>query len=526
MLSYTKKLFAPMGAGGGAVLLGIATILSNLLGWGRDAFFVRVFGTDAFTDSYFKAFLIPDTLLTIFVTGALLGLLIPLYLRARQISAEEGAKAFGTFFTVLNGCYAGAALLLLLFLQPLIIFLFPDTLPTQIPVLVNITAILLGANFFFAVSNFLGHFLLAHKHFFSYAVAPIFYNLGIIIGIYLWHDSFGIYAAAWGGLFGAFLHFLSRLFDLWWSPERFRFSADLKNPFFRELLKGIYPKVIALVSLQVGFYFFARMGDALLTTGSYSAFQYARNLQSFVVVLFGVSLATAVFPFLAEFVAAQETEKFLWRLEKSMRQILFLTIPSACGMALLSSELVRLTYGSSAANVLTVTVLIPLAVAIPFESILQLSVRAFHVLKSTVIPMFSSLIFLAVLIGAAYFSATKLHLGVMAFGASYICAFIIQFIFLQYYLEKISAPFPWREFLPKFGKTLVLSALMSLAVIFFQGVLGNQHVLLRLFLPAGIGTLVFFGGAYLWNCPEVSELPIKRWLRKKVEVEGIGPGRL
>ncbi|MBI5413976.1 polysaccharide biosynthesis C-terminal domain-containing protein [Candidatus Peregrinibacteria bacterium] len=506
-----QKLFGPLGAGAGAFILAVASTMSYLLGWLRDAIFARTFGITAFTDSYFKAFILPDSLLTIFITGALLGILIPLYVRAQKISEEEGAKTFGDFFFVLNSFYAIAAFLCLLFLGPILSLFFPETSVEQMPVLLQITKMLIFSNFFFALSNFLGHFLLAHKRFFAYSIAPLLYNLGIILGILVGSSEYGIYSAAYGGLFGAMLHFLLRLYDFLKSPGRFVISFDIHNPLLRELLRSMWPKVISLLSLQIGFYFFARMGDGILGEGNYSSFQYARNLQSFAVSLFGISFATAVFPFLADFVAEKKMDHFLFRLEKSLGQILFLALPSAVGVILIAPEIVRLVYGVQENNILTVMALIPLALAIPLESMNHLLVRAFHVLKNTFIPMIASLLFLTALISFSLLLVFEFNFGVEAFGIAYFLSFVVQVIFLFLLLPRLAGSFPWSDFFPKIRKTCFISAIMGISVFFTIEFLRNTHYLPRFAVAVCVGIVTYFAAALLLKSPEVYEVPFWKW---------------
>ncbi len=521
-LRMISKLFGPLGAGGGALILAIASTVSYLLGWVRDAIFARTFGITDTTDSYFKAFLLPDTLLTIFITGALLGLVIPLYMKARKITEEEGEKTFGTFFFVLNAFYASAAILVIIFLDPILRMAFPETSDIQMPILREVTNILIFSNLFFALSNFLGHFLLAHKRFFAYSVAPLFYNLGIIIGIVFFHRELGIYSAAWGALVGAAGHFILRLIDFLISRERFRFSFDFRNPFFRELISSMWPKVVALLVLQAGFYFFARLGDGVLGEGRYSAFQYARNLQSFAVSLFGISLATAVFPFLAEFVAEKKMEHFIFRLEKSLRQILFLAIPSAAGMILIANEIVRVIYGDQSNNLLTVAALIPLALSIPLESVNHLLVRAYHVLQDTLHPMFASLLFLAVLIGCSLLFVFQFGLGVEAFSIAYFLGFLVQEAYLFFMLSSFSVAFPWKTFLPNFFRMLWAVFFMSIAVFVILFLLRDSGYIVRFVSAVSAGGIIYLSSAYLMRMPEVTELAIMKWFRKSSIQENHG----
>ena len=88
----------------------------------------------------------------------------------------------------------------------------------------------------FAASNALGAILITRGRFFFYGLSPILYNLGIILGTVFLVPHWGVMGVAIGTLFGAALHFLSRLWDAWQQGFRFKPKYDFKNPQFKKTL--------------------------------------------------------------------------------------------------------------------------------------------------------------------------------------------------------------------------------------------------------------------------------------------------
>src|SRR6185295_4506084 len=86
--------------------------------------------------------------------------------------------------------------------------LFPAFANTSsFPALVQLTRILLLSPIFLGFSNFLASITQIHKRFFLYALSPVLYNVGIIVGIVFLYPVFGLAGLGFGVVFGAFLHF-------------------------------------------------------------------------------------------------------------------------------------------------------------------------------------------------------------------------------------------------------------------------------------------------------------------------------
>ena len=62
------------------------------------------------------------------------------------------------------------------------------------------------AQVLFAASFAVGEILVANRRFLFYALAPILYTGGIVVGTVLFADRFGIAATAWGAVAGAAAH--------------------------------------------------------------------------------------------------------------------------------------------------------------------------------------------------------------------------------------------------------------------------------------------------------------------------------
>lgn len=520
-MDFLKKLTGNMGAGGGAALLAVASALSYFFGLVRDLLLAHYFGASNLTDAYATAFLIPDFIFNLFIAGALTGVLMPMFISTEKNNKNEAEELFSAFFTIMNA-FVSLIAILAYFLAPLLISkVFQNADVEQQKLIISLTRIMLFSPILFGISNSFASILLAKKRFFSVATGAIFYNIGILLGILFFAEKFGIKAAAWGTVFGCFLHLVSRVVDFAYADVKLKISFDFKNKNFHKVLLLALPKTLGLIAFQGMLWGYNYLGY-YLQEGSIAAFNYARNIQSFSVSLFGIALATAVFPFLADFIAENNKDKFAHRLEKSARQILFLALPASVGLFLVAQNVVQVLFvrGNFETKdmLLTTWVLSAMAISIPFESLSHLFSRAFLANKNTIIPMISQIIFFAGTFGIASYLLFVESMNVRAFGISFSIATILQFLFLFLFFHYKFIKFPIKEFFIKFSKhiflTLILAFVCYYSLIFFEPMGAFAQLGGTVFLS----TFIYFSGAFILQMPEVDRVAIyfkQKFINKK-----------
>jgi putative peptidoglycan lipid II flippase len=507
-----KKLFGPLGAGGGALLLATANLCSYGAGLVRDLVLANTFGAGASTDAFFAGFLIPDFLFHFLVLGFVSGALLPIFLSAEKKSASYAQEVFQSFFLVIILCVTIFSVLAYVLTPFLVDYFFSvkngsvDRSPQELEMIVKTTRILLLSPILFGISNTLGMILLAKKRFFSLAISPVLYNVGIIGGIVFFGEKYGIEAACWGAVAGAFLHLCSRLFDFPFTGVKmgfsFRFSPDLKKIF----LLGI-PKTIGLVSFQLTLFSFAVIASQT-AEGGIAAWNFARNIQSLPVSLFGIAFATAALPFLSDFSAERNAQKYLHRLQKSASQILFFTVPAAVGLILVSNETIAvlLEHGAfdAQAKYMTVVILIGIAFAIPFESLTHLFSRAFLARKNTVTPAMGKILFLIVAVTVATQRAPEE--GVSALATAFASAAVAEIFFLLMMFHRRVMPLPVRFLWGRFWQ-IGLLALMNGFIVGYSLIMTLEtNEYFQLVFAVFSGGVFYLFGAWLLKMPELMEM--------------------
>ena len=498
-----KKIFRSQQSGQAAFLLMMASMLSYAAGLFRDRTLAGAFGTTQFTDAYNASFLIPDFLFNLFIAGALSVAFIPVfasYLKTDEKEADKIASTIITFGTLLLGGLG----IIFFFLTPYLIpSIFTEVTASDHEMIITMTRILLLSPILFAISNALGSVLITHKHFLAYALSGFMYNVGIILGIVFLHEQFGIYSAAIGAVIGASLHLMIRLLNTLTIDYKFKPQLSLKHPGMQKIFKLMIPKTVQLISWQVVLWVYT-ITAYKLQEGGVAAFNYARNLQSFPVSLFGIAFATAIFPFLSDHAHNQDTRRFSDDFQMSLEKILFFVIPASLGMLLLHKEILTIILVGGAFDEnslkLTASVLFIFILSIPIESMIHLFARGFYAHKNTLIPMIFALIATTFNIGFCILVAEKV--GVQALPMAFLGSTIIQLVLLAIFLAKYLGEFKIKNFLVKLMQIGIAAIAMSLAVIYIPQFISIPFLTLQI-IRVIVGASIYLTLTLIFGCEEL-----------------------
>jgi len=380
----------------GAVIISIFTVLSSILGLFRDRLLASNFliskigAAHQSLDVYYAAFFLPDTVYYLIFLGAFAAAFVPVFssyiAKGKRKEAFDLANSFLNIALILVFCFI---LISLLVAPYLIKIIAPGFNLEKQRVAVSLTRLMLLSSVFFGISNTAGGMLNAYKQFTLFAIAPCLYNLGIITGIILLHQRWGIYAPTIGVLLGSFLHMLVQIYGAWRLGYKWRPKVDFRNPAVRKIFKLMVPRVAALAVDRINRWIYLAIASTL-AIGGISIINLSNNLQSFPVSFLGIAVATAVFPFLAEAASLNKKTEFISNLESGLRFITYLMVPVAILMVLLRVQIVRIILGTGhfgwVDTRLTAACLGLFALSLPAQGVVPLLTRSFYALSDTLQP--------------------------------------------------------------------------------------------------------------------------------------------
>jgi len=421
-----------------ASVIATAVLASRLLGLIRDRL-LTAFPVEEL-DIYFAAFRLPDFIFQVLVMGALTTAFIPVI--TELITKHDEERVWKVASTVLNIALVGFFILglgIFIFAEPLSLLIAPGFTGEKLAVMANMTRIMILAQLFFILSNFLSAIIQSSKRFLLPAIAPVVYNLGIILGIVFLSPSLGIYGAAWGVVIGTFLHFSVQLPVIGHLKIRYQPIIDIKDQYAMEIGRLMLPRTLGLAVAQINFTIDTILAS-LISASSITVFNFASHLAQLPIGLFGATIAQASLPTLSEEQARENPENFKTTLLNSFHQILFLTLPATAILIVLRIPVVRLVFGSKTfpweATVLTGRTLAFFGLGIVAQGLIQLLVRGFYALRDSRTPVKIGIFSFAVNIMASMTAIFIFHLPVWGLALSSTIGDLVNVTFLLVSLYK------------------------------------------------------------------------------------------
>lgn len=451
----------------GATVLMVAVFASRFLGLIRDRLLVQNFDT-AQAAIFFAAFRLPDLLFQILIFGSLSVAFIPVFTEIMHKKGETEAFKFASSILNLSLLMFGiVALISIVFVGPLNSLLVPGFSGTQKVLTDQTTRIILLAQLILVVGTFFFGIAHTYQRFIVPALAPIFYNLGIIFGILFIAPIFGITGLGLGVIIGAILHALVQIPLVRSLGFRYNFSFDFFNSGVKEVVKLMSVRNIGLIAEQAN----ETVGMALASLLSYSSvtlLTFATHLFAVPIGLFGVTIAQAALPVLSKEYAKNDLASFKSTLLTTMHQILFLTLPAAAILIVLRIPVVRLTFGADQFSwddtVLTGRTVAFFAIGLTAQSVALLLVRGFYAMKDTKTPVIVSLISISLNIVLSVLFVLGFQLGVGSIGLAFSISIIIGTIMLTYFLSRKLNGFSNSDLVTPAVKMLVAAAAAAFAL--------------------------------------------------------------
>ncbi|MES2953187.1 MAG: murein biosynthesis integral membrane protein MurJ [Patescibacteria group bacterium] len=412
------------GLHGAAFLLGVSSLASGVLALVRDRIFAHTLGAGSELDIYYASFRIPDFLFVTVASFVSMTVLIPILIKKMDgksvVSTERAADFLAEVLTVF--CFVMAVVSVALFVaMPWLSYLVaPGFGEAARAEFVHLARILLLSPFLLGVSNLLGSVTQSLRRFAVYALAPLVYNLGIILGALFLYPYYGLTGLVMGVILGALLHGAIQLPTVRGAGFSLRLARSINWTEMREVIRLSLPRTAGLGMSQLVILVLIALAS-YMKEGSIAIFNFALNLQSVPLSIVGVSYSVAAFPKLSEHIGKGERGAFVRHVLLARRQITLFSLPLLLGGILLRKQLVYLLLGtgqfSVADTALTADALGLFLISLWAQGLLLLYTRSYYAAGETRKPVianaFASVvtILLAVVLVQAYGTVLALPLA-------------------------------------------------------------------------------------------------------------------
>ncbi len=305
-----------------------SVLLSRVLGFFREWTVAHQIGSNAVTDAYYAAFTLPDFLNYLVAGGSLSLTFIPVFSKyAAENREEEGWRVFSTVITVMGILLIVLVVLGEVLAPRLVPLIAPGFAPEQKAHTVFLTRLMFPAQICFYLGSILSAVQYAKGQFVVPSLAPVIYNVGIILGGVILSPRYGITGFAVGVLAGALVgNLLLQVYGATRAGARFTPNFRVLHPGFKLFIKLSIPIMLAL-SLVFADDWIIRWFGSYLESASITWLTYAKTLMRVPLGVVGQAIGVAAFPFLAQLYSEKKFEEMNRTLNSTLKGTLLLLVP-------------------------------------------------------------------------------------------------------------------------------------------------------------------------------------------------------
>ena len=416
------------------VVLAVMGVASQLLGMVRDILMANKIGVGTTLDIYYAAFKIPDFIYSILISIIAGVTIIPLLSRAihdknwKEVSHKYSALC--NFFILITLIIC---VLAFIFMPFIISVLFSHTDASWQSKVSDLSRIMLVQPILLNISNIFATLAMAENKFMTYAIAPLFYNLGIIIGIVGLYDSYGEQGLIWGVVLGAVMNVAVQSISFWTCHVKLSFRI-WDWSVVREELKLALPRSMSLIMLQGRALFVASM-TTLIGTGVLSAYTFANNFYMIPITAIGVSLITVAFPRLSSMYESGKREEFYHKVQSDIVILMCMAVPASIAFYFLSYDIISMVYPHLNDKSSVSIMLSTLSCTMPLYVLSLYYVRASFARRDAITPLISqslSVVSMIIAIYLLYIHGYGILSIVYAFNIGLILEFLIIYLLFNY----------------------------------------------------------------------------------------------
>jgi putative peptidoglycan lipid II flippase len=478
-------------------ILMAAFLANKILAIGRQIAIAQAFGTGSDYDAFVAAFRLPDILFMLISGGALGTAFIPILserLTQPLAGDPDGWRLTSNILNLLLLVVIAISLVVAVLALPLVQTLVAPGFPLETQILTaNLMRLTLISTVIFSVSSLAGAVLHTHQHFLLPAIAPLLYNVGLILGAIFLAPTWGVYGLIYGAILGALGHLGIQLPGLLRYGVRYYPLFGWRDQAVWQIIQLMGPRVLNIVVIQVNFVVMFNLAS-YLGEGSVSALDYGWDLMQMPQTIIGSAIGIVLFPTLSQLAAAGDIAALRQTMAQTLRIILALSIPAMVGLIVLGRPIIRLMFergefgpDSTAAVYQSLQFW---ALALIAHCALEVVNRVFYAQKDTITPFLSSVASMVINIGLALALYQPLKAGGLALsnGIAVTVEVLIMLVIAHRRMAGVEASSMARTLV----RTLLAAGAMGVAVLAFANFAPTVS---SSFTAAGgtLGLLIFTG---------------------------------
>ena len=326
-----------------AFLVMIFTILSKLLGFGREIVLSYVYGASGITDAYLISQTVPIAIFGFISTGITTAF-IPMFSRIKSERGQDGAINYtNNLINILLLLASVIVVVVTVFAQP-IVKLFASGFSGQtLALAVNFTRIAVFGVYFTALLNIFTGYLRLHQKYVIPTLASFPMNIIIIASLFI-SSTTNIYVLAAGTVLAAASQLLLMLPFIRKAGYKYEPILNLNDQYMKEMMVIAFPVVLGTSVAEVKVLINRTLASGI-AVGGISALNYANRLNSFIQSLFVASIIAVLYPIISKLAAEKNIKGIKSYISEAILMVNLLVIPATIGAMIFSKEIVALLLG-------------------------------------------------------------------------------------------------------------------------------------------------------------------------------------
>jgi putative peptidoglycan lipid II flippase len=502
-------------------------MLSRLLGLTREQIFAVTLGAGVYSDAFLAAFRIPNLLRDLFAEGALSTAFVPTYVATLRNESRPAAHALAnrvmSTLTIYLGLLAVAAMI---FPGPVVRLVATGFSPEKAALCARLVRIMMPFLPAISLAVVAMGALNAEEKYTAPGLASSMFNLVAIVGgvvVHLIGTSSLATVTAWASftVVGGIAQLAIQVPPLWKSGFRPRITPDLalRDPGTRRIAKLMAPATLGVAAVQVNVVVNSSFAS-LISDGALSWLSYAFRLMQLPIGVFGVAVGTTALTHLSRDAARADWESLRATLRRGLRMVLFLTVPSTVGLAMLGMPIIRLIFQhgrfSANATLQTAHALAGYAIGLVAYAAIKVLAPAFYALGRTRVPVVASVT--AVAANLVWNVLTFRRFGHVGLAVGTSIAALANFTVLAIAFQRQVHGLFKRDLVVPALKISAASAVMAAVIWLVSSRVELLHgagaamFAVKAFLPITAGALVYFAAAVALRIDE-ARLLVSRFRR-------------
>jgi len=504
-----------------ASVIGLATLISRILGFIRDMVIARLFGVYIYAQAFVIAFRIPNLFRDLVGEGATNAALVPVFSEYNACRSKEDFWELANVVLNLLLVILMTITILGIIFSPLLVRLIAPGFtasPEKLAATITLNRIIFPYILLISLAAYSMGILNSLKHFAIPAFAPCLLNISIIIFALLFGE--GIKGLALGVLVGGFLQLAIQIPVLFKKGFRLKIPKTLNHPGAKVIGKLMLPRLLSSCIYQLNNFVDSIFGSLafIVGEGGVAILYFSYRLIQFPLGVFSNALSQAILPTFSTQTLEASHDKLKHTLSWGLRAVSLVMLPASVAFMVLGKLIVATLFGGGRFDGYSVNLT---ADALFFYSLglfayggTKILQSCFFGLKDTITP--TKMAALALVLNIIFCSVLMFPLKIAGLALATSISGIVTFFMLFLSLRKRIGDFGSKGIVLSFLRVLAASLGMGVVCFFTAEISSNKFLNLGLSVILGVISYVIF--CFIFRVNEIVQLWDWVVLKKAVKV--------